>query len=100
MVPVSDFQIVDKIFPGTPGEDSSKDLAKLHRMRFQVIMHRMEKSSTAASQGEKPQTLPHLMGHTKLHQKGGGPFQVQGQVSLGPFTKGVHGFPRLKIITM
>ena len=56
MVPVGDFQLVDKIFPGMPGDSllyNSDDLAKLWRMRFQVTMHQMEESPTTESK-EKP----------------------------------------------
>ena len=39
MVPVGDFQLVDKIFPGTPRDSllfNSDDLTKLQKMRFQT----------------------------------------------------------------
>ena len=57
MVPVGDFQLIDKIFPGMPRDSllyNSDDLTKLQRMRFQVGMHQTEESSTTESKEEKP----------------------------------------------
>ena len=58
MVPVRDFQLVDKIFPGMPRDSllyNSDDLAKFQSMRFQVVMHRTEELPAAESK-EKPQS--------------------------------------------
>ena len=52
MVPVGDFQLVNKIFPGMPGDSllyNSDDLTKLWRMKFQVAMHWTEESPTTES---------------------------------------------------
>ena len=54
MVPVGDFQLVDKIFPGMPRDSllyNSDDLTKLQRMRFQVATHRMEELPTLNPRG-------------------------------------------------
>ena len=44
LVLVGDFQLEDTILPGMPGDSllyNSDDLAKLHRLRFQVATHQM-----------------------------------------------------------
>ena len=51
MVPVGDFQLVDKIFPGMPGDSLLYNSNDLKAMRFQVTMHQREESPTAESKG-------------------------------------------------
>ena len=56
LVLVGDFQLEDNIFPGTPGDSllyNSEDLAKLHRLRFQVTTHRTEQTSAIKCKEEK-----------------------------------------------
>ena len=64
MVPVGDFQLVDKIFPGTPRDSllfTSDDLTKLQKMRFQIPTHQKEWPPATKSKKEKPQSS-HISG--------------------------------------
>ena len=57
MVPVGDFNLKDKIFPGMP-EDSllfnGDELMKLQRKRYQILTYREEKPPDSSSQKENP----------------------------------------------
>ena len=56
MVPMGDFSLVDKIFPGMPGYSllfNGDELAKLQRKRYQVPTNREEKLPDSSSQKEK-----------------------------------------------
>ena len=57
MVPVGDFNLKDKIFPGMPGDSllfNGDELAKLQRKRYQIPTYREEKPPDSSSQQEKP----------------------------------------------
>ena len=59
MVPVGDFQLVEKIFTGTPRDSllfNSDDLTKLRKMRFQITTHQKEWPPATKSKEEKPQS--------------------------------------------
>ena len=56
MVPVGDFDLKDKIFPGMPGDSllfSGDELVKLQRKRYQIPTYREEKTPDSSSQKEK-----------------------------------------------
>ena len=58
LVPVGDFQLEDNIFPGTPGDslqNTSKELMKLQKMRFQVPMHRPAQTLAVCHEDETSQ---------------------------------------------
>ena len=64
MVPVRDFQLVDKIFPGMPGDSllfNSDDLTKIQKMRFQIPTYWKEWLPSTESKEEKPQSS-HTLG--------------------------------------
>ena len=90
MVPVEDFQLVDKIFPGMPRDSllyNSDDLTKLQKMRFQVTMHQAEESPTAKSKGEKPRSF-HASGEVPSSTcKEGEPSKSQGKSPWAPSPK-------------
>ena len=57
MVHVGDFNLKDKIFPGTPGDNllfNGDELLKLQRKRYQISTYREEKMPDSSSQKEKP----------------------------------------------
>ena len=57
MVPVGDFNLKDKIFPGAPGGSllfNGDELMKLQRKRYQIPTYREEKMPDFSSQKEKP----------------------------------------------
>ena len=59
MLPVGDFQLVDKIFPGMPRDSllfNSDDVTKLQKMRFQISTHWKEQLPVTESKEEKPQS--------------------------------------------
>ena len=97
MVPVGDFQLVDKIFPGMPGDSllyNNDDLAKLQRMRFQVTMHRMEESPTAESKGEKPRSSR----TSSSTSKDGEPSKSRGKSPQAPLPKTSTDSPSRKSV--
>ena len=56
MVPVGDFNLKDKIFPGIPADSllfNGDELAKLQRKRYQISTYREEKMPDSSSQKEK-----------------------------------------------
>ena len=101
MVPVGDFQLVDKIFPGMPGESllyNSDDLAKLQRMRFQVTMHWMEELPTTESK-ERPQSS-HTSGEVPSStSKDGEPFKSRGK-SPWTLTKDIYRLSKQKVFAL
>ena len=64
MVPVGDFNLKDKIFPGTPGDSllfNSDELVELQRKRYQILTYREEKPPDSSSRKEK-QSSSHSSG--------------------------------------
>ena len=82
LVPVGDFQLEDSIFPGMPGDsllNNSEDLAKLHRLRFQVTTHRMEQTSAVKHEEEKSQSSYSPGEMPSLTSKNGKPSKSRGR---------------------
>ena len=58
MVLVGDFSLVNKIFPGMPGDSllfNGDELTKLQKKRYHIPTYREEKPPASSSQKEKPQ---------------------------------------------
>ena len=90
LVLVGDFQLEDNIFPRMPGDSllyNSDNLAKLHRMRFQVTTHWTEQTSTGEQKEEKSQSSCRDAQFNKQEWR---TFQIQREVSSGPLTKDNH----------
>ena len=87
MVPVGDFQLVDKIFPGMP-EDSlllnSDNLTKLQKMRFQIPTYLKEQPPGTESKEENPQSS-HALGEVPSStSKEGEPPKSRGRLPWAP----------------
>ena len=90
MVPVGDFQLVDKIFPGMPGDSLlfiSDDLTKLQKMRFQIPAHQEEWLLTTESKEEKPQSSHTLGEAPSSTSKEGEPPKSRGKSPWAPSLK-------------
>ena len=99
LVPVGDFQLEDNIFPRMP-EDSllynSHDLAKLHRLRFQVATHRIEQTSTVEHKNEKSQSSHGSGEMPSLTSKNEGPSKSRGKSPWAPSPKTTTDSPNRK----
>ena len=89
MVPVGDFQLVDKIFPGMPGNSllfNSDDLTKLQKMRFQILTHKKWPPATKSKE-EKPQSSHTLGEAPSSTNKEGEPPKSRGKSPWTPSPK-------------
>ena len=87
MVPVGDFQLVDKIFPGMPRDSllfNSDNLTKLQKMRFQIPTYLKEWLPGTESKVEKPQST-HTSGEAPSStNKEGEPLKSRGKSPWAP----------------
>ena len=99
MVPVRDFQLVDKIFTGTPRDSllfNNDDLAKLQKMRFQIPTHQKEWLAATKSKEEKPQSFCTLGEMPSSTSKEGEPSKSRGKSPQAPSPKSSTDSPSRK----
>ena len=99
LVLVGDFQLEDTIFPRMPGDSllyNSEDLAKLCRLRFQVMTHQTEQTSTIECKEEKSQSSHGPEEIPSSTSKNGEPSKSRGKSPQAPSPKMTTDSPNRK----